>query len=81
MKQAILLAEADAEMMDAARFYQRQAAGLGERFLEAVYDAIAEVRRHPKRWPKLRGNVRRRLVGRFPFGILYIEDPTEIVVV
>ncbi len=32
-------------------------------------------------WPVVEGELRRRLVRRFPFGVLYRSDPEEIVIV
>lgn len=32
-------------------------------------------------WPIVEGELRRRLVRRFPFGILYRIDPEEIVII
>jgi plasmid stabilization system protein ParE len=80
MKPAIFLAEARQEMNRAASFYESRSPGLGAGFLTAIEQAIADIREHPRRWPMVRSQTRRRLLGRFPYGILYRDDPNEIVV-
>ena len=81
MKPTRLLADAHVEMIEAARFYAARKPGLGLTFLDAVERAIADIRESPKRWPLVRGRTRRRLVAKFPYGVLYRDDPDEIVIV
>ena len=81
MKRSIFLPEALEEMVEAARFYDSRAPDLGRRFMDVIHRAVAEIREHPQRWPIVRSGIRRRLVGRFPYGILYRDDPDEIVIV
>lgn len=78
---ARLLDEARAEMLEAAQYYELCRAGLGEQFLDAIDRAIVDVEQFPRRWPVIAQKVRRRLVGRFPYGVLYRIGRTEIVVV
>jgi toxin ParE1/3/4 len=78
---AILLDEARQEMLDAARFYEFQLSGLGQRFLDAIERAIGDVEQNPRRWPVITRQVRRRLVGRFPYGVLYRIAGGNLVVV
>jgi len=75
MRPVIFLPEAEQEMLEAARYYESQASGLG---IERAVVAISE---SPMTWPILEGELRRRLVRRFPFGILYHIEPKEIVIV
>jgi plasmid stabilization system protein ParE len=75
------LAEAQTEMLEAATFYEQRQTGLGVRFLEAVSDALVDIERHPTRWPTLGKGIRRRLVGHFPYGILYRRSHLEITIV
>ncbi|MCL2647819.1 MAG: type II toxin-antitoxin system RelE/ParE family toxin [Phycisphaerales bacterium] len=78
---AVFLSPALAEMAEAAQFYESQQAGLGHRFLDAIDRAIEEIEKNPQRWPILKKQIRRRLVGRFPYGILYRMDRQEITIV
>ncbi len=80
MKPARFLAPAERELNDAARYYEGRALGLGTDFLERVAVAVQDIRQHPERWPIARGSVRRRLVRRFPFALLYQMDGDEVVI-
>ncbi|MBI5025569.1 MAG: type II toxin-antitoxin system RelE/ParE family toxin [Nitrospirae bacterium] len=81
MKPIIFLPEAEEEMYEAARYYESQASGLGIDYLSEVERAVASIAESPETWPKFDGELRRRLVRRFPFGILYYIESEEIVIV
>jgi plasmid stabilization system protein ParE len=81
MKRVVFLSSALTEMTEAAAFYDAQALGLGEEFLDTIDRAVEDIQQHPRRWPVIARGVRRRLVGRFPHGVLYREATTQIVVV
>lgn len=81
MKPIGFLPEAEQEMLEAARYYESQASGLGADYLSEIERAVASIAESPMTWPKVEGELRRRLVRRFPFGILYRDEPEEIVIV
>jgi plasmid stabilization system protein ParE len=80
MKPIIFLPEAEEEMLEAARFYETQTSGLGADFLLEIRRATEGISKNPGAGRILRGKVHRRLVRRFPYGLLYRVDPNEIVV-
>ncbi|MCC5849540.1 MAG: type II toxin-antitoxin system RelE/ParE family toxin [Verrucomicrobia bacterium] len=80
MKPIRFLRPAEFEMLDAAQYYEQQATGLGLEFLDKIEAAIQDIRENPERWPIVKSNIRRRLVHRFPFALLYQIDPEEIVI-
>ena len=80
MKIVRFLRPAELEMLDAARYYESQAPGLGMDFLDKIDSAVQDIRAHPERWPVIRFNIRRRLVHRFPYGLLYRVDPAEFLI-
>jgi hypothetical protein len=45
-----------------------------------VYDAVLRVVDFPKAWSILDGDVRRSLVKRFPYGVLYSEELDGILI-
>ena len=57
--------------MDGAHYYVLEREGLGESFPREVERALAYIREYPEAAPLLAGNVRRRLVRRFPYAVLY----------
>ena len=81
MKRAVFLSLALTEMADAAQFYDAHVRGLGDAFLDTINRAVQDIQQHPLRWLVIARGVRRRLVGRFPYGVLYREAATEIVIV
>ena len=80
MKKARFLRPAEIELLDAARYYEIQAPGLGIDFLDKIAAAVEDIRAHPKRWLVIQFNIRRRLIQRFPYCILYRIDSDEIVI-
>ena len=72
--------EAVAELLGAAEWYEDQEPGLGRSFALEVTASILRILDFPEGWPVLEGEVRRCLVHRFPFGILYVEENKEVFV-
>lgn len=81
MKPAVFLPEAENEMLEAASYYAVQATGLGMDYLSEVEHAVRTIEESPATWPVIEGELRRRLIRRFPFGILYRIEPEEIIIV
>ncbi len=69
---------AEAELFEAARWYDDRSPGLGAAFVAAVRAATTVVLEAPQRWRLVRGT-RRYLMGRFPFAIVYRETSDEQV--
>lgn len=72
--------EAEAELDEAFIWYEGRAAGLGSEFLRALRAAFALIRRNPDQFPRVRGDIRRTLVRRFPYAVYYVVDPEQISV-
>ncbi len=73
--------EAEAEMIEAAAYYEVQQADLGKRFLASVQDAISSIRINPRLYPVVDLDVRRCLTKVFPFGVLFRVLPDQIIVI
>ena len=80
MKPVRILRPAELEMLDAARYYELQATGLGTDFIDKIDAAIQDISENPERWPIIKDNIRRRLIRRFPYALLYRVDPDEVIV-
>jgi plasmid stabilization system protein ParE len=72
--------EAEAEFIEAVAFYERAEPSLGEEFSLEVRATMRNVLSYPSVWPVLEGSVRRCLVNRFPYGILYSVETDRIFV-
>jgi toxin ParE1/3/4 len=68
MTMARFLLPAEEEMIAAAQYYEHQSIGLGTEFLTEVERTVAAISAHPNAAPKVKGEIRRRLLQRFPFG-------------
>jgi plasmid stabilization system protein ParE len=66
--------DAEDELLDAVRFYEKRVAGLGDRFLRAFDAAISRIQATPDRWATVEGDIRRYLMQRFPYAIYYRHD-------
>jgi len=81
MSPARFLLPAEVEMIEAAVYYEAQVPGLGDAFLAKIDSAVRDIRERPTAWPAIGGDIRKRLVHRFPYAVLYRVDPEEVVVV
>ena len=73
--------DADSEFLEWTAYYDAQAEGLGDRFVEAVAAAVVDIRTYPEIGPLISRNVRRRVVRAFAYNLLYINLPEELLIV
>ena len=71
---------AEAEMREAAAWYEAQQPGLGSRFLVTVQDAVNRIVINPALYPVVDSDVRRCLTKTFPFGVLFRDLPQHVVI-
>jgi plasmid stabilization system protein ParE len=74
---------AEAELRNAATWYDERSPGLGLRFILAIHKKSDEILESPQRWPLAAGS-RRVLMGRYPYALVYreaSEEEIEIVAV
>jgi plasmid stabilization system protein ParE len=72
---------AEADITQAALWYEQRAPGLGADFLRAVDVALAEIARMPERFPVVHPTCRRALLRRFPYGVFFVVAPEIVSVV
>jgi len=77
---ARLTPEADLDAQDAIRWYDERSRELGDDFLRQVNECIASVVKTPEKYPEIHREIRRALVARFPFAILYEIENNEIII-
>jgi plasmid stabilization system protein ParE len=73
--------EAEAEFLHAIDYYEDRENGLGYDFAVEVYSAIERAVSNPKAWPAIVDDIRRSLVNRFPYGVLYSEEDGVMIVI
>ena len=64
--------EAEQELLEAASFYADQELGLEMRFFDEVDEGLEAISERPRFWPVITGAVRKKVLSRFPYNILYI---------
>ena len=69
---------AELELLDAAAYYDLESPGLGRTFLTEIEACLERILQQPRAGVVLRGDVRRRLLARFPFGLLYKVKPNGV---
>lgn len=74
------LSPAEWEMVQAARYYEARVQGLGFDFLSEINRVVKSIEDQPEASPIIKGLIRRRIIRRFPYAILYQIDQTEIVI-
>jgi hypothetical protein len=72
--------DAELEFVMAIEYYEGCLKGLGNDFALEVYDTIKRIIANPEAWQKLGENIRRSLVNRFPYGVLYVYENNEIII-
>ena len=72
--------EAATEFSEAVQYYEEVDHGLGQDFAVEPLSAIQRAVAHPQAWGTLEGEIRRSLVRRFPYAILYVEDDQGILI-
>ena len=72
--------EAEAELNLSIDYYESIEPGLGYDFVLEVYETIQRVVEFPTAWTILDGDVRRSLVKRFPYGVLYSEEADGVFI-
>ena len=72
----------EAEMAEAARWYETHRVGLGTEFVAAVDDAVSRISETPRIGSPVPGisdeTIHRRAVRRFPYHIVYVELPDRL---
>jgi plasmid stabilization system protein ParE len=69
------------ELDEAVSYYNSQVSGLGNAFLLEAVAAIERIRQFPDAWHPLGENLRRCRLRRFPYGLIYHADKSDILVV
>ena len=78
---AHFLPEADGEFREAARYYEREARGLGLAFVIAVHRAVRELQLHPQSCPEVRPGLRKKNMKRFPYSLIFSLEADSLIVV
>lgn len=67
----IITPEAEADMADAARWYDEGDPGRGDHFIETIEAKLDLIKSRPQAYARVRGEVRRAVVQRYPYCIYF----------
>ena len=68
------------EFDEAKEFYETERPGLGTQFDEQIKHSLLRIQQYPQAWPLERKEIRRYIVHKFPYKILYSIQDDKIVV-
>lgn len=69
------------ELGDAIRYYELEYAELGDRFKDEVHKAALRISRYPKAWSIEHGDVRKCLLHKFPYKLMYSVEDDHVLVI
>lgn len=72
--------QAKADIREAARWYNSQRRGLGRAFVQQVDALLDRISLNPMQHPIVHREVRRAIPRRFPYGVFYRINGSEILV-
>jgi len=79
MSRSLVIHEAaEAEINEAADFYDLRSPGLGSAFIDEVQYAIGKIAEFPEAAPLIQDRVRKRHIARFPYSLVYSVRQDEI---
>ena len=74
------LPEVEEDVVAGYAWYEEKSPGLGEEFLRMFYACAGQIPQNLLLYPKAHGELRRRLLRRFPYAVYFRIQGDEIVV-
>ena len=81
MHPVIFTRTAQAELIEAQQWYEDEVPGLGRRFRAAIAELIERMSANPRQFAVVYKNVRRALLQRFPYALMFIIEADGTLVV
>ena len=72
--------EAREEFRASVLYYEECVVGLGADFRREVFTVVQNILKHPNVWPDVDGGIRRCLIPRFPYAVLYGTTSEELFI-
>ena len=79
--EVLLRPRAEADLKEARDWYEKRQPGLGEQFVDAVAEAVAQLAIDPERRPAYYRGFRRLLLSRFPYKVFYLLEGNAVVII
>jgi len=81
MNKIIFIDKASEELHAAVKYYNKERPGLGFEFANEVKSTLSRIRLHPEVWAEIDEGIRKCIVKRFPYALLYLFDNSKIVII
>ena len=78
--EVILGRHAREEFLEAIGWYSERSRTSAMGFLAAYQEARERISSHPDRWPELEPGVRRVLLRRYPYSLLYVIEDDHVLI-
>ena len=69
------------ELVASVRYYELEFSGLGAKFKEEVRRAVLRIVQYPEAWSVERGEVRKCLLHKFPYKLLYAIESDHLLII
>lgn len=73
--------EAGQDLVEAATWYEGNQPGLGQQFLDEANETLTSIGEQPLAYTVVYRSLRRPLLKRFPFGVFFLVNEHNVVVV
>lgn len=74
------LAPARNELRNAAQYYRERSPRAASSFMASIQDAIDQIVEFPESAPTIRGQVRGKVISRFPYTLMYLVEQGVVLV-
>ena len=81
MPRLVVRPEAELDALEAATWYDGERRGLGDEFLAELRATFSRIEEGPVRFPVVFREVRRAILGRFPFGVFFVLEAERATVI
>ena len=73
--------DARSELHESAHYYEDRVQGLGKALVDDVDNGVREILENPLASPLVGSEMRRKVLRRFPFSLLYVVEPDRIRII
>jgi len=63
---------AEVDIKDSKEYYDLEQDGLGDKFVEDVEGTLERIKQNPMQYPKVKMDMRKAGLKKFPYGIFYV---------
>ena len=81
MYSIIFLPEIAPEIEHSVKHYRKHQIGLENIFFDEIENALNKIRENPERFPKIEENIRKYIIRRYPFNIIYTIKSDKIIII